>query len=168
MKLLVCGSRRWGTMPTGIPASLVLAAFDNAHAERARVRVEIIALAPTELIHGAAAGADTVAAAIAITDNLAKIVRPFPADWAGDGKSAGPRRNARMLAEGRPDRGLAFGALWWNDPGEWMRRGARIRKTGTGDMVHRMLAARLPVRWIATAGAEAVDLTEMPPPTGDA
>ncbi len=157
MKLLVCGSRKWtGHM------------MDIARELRDLPRGTVI-------IHGACSRrVDDLEVSV---DMLADLVadrcgfprEPYPVDHALDGPwpGAGPRRNARMLAEGRPDRGLAFGALWRNDPGEWMRRGARIRKTGTGDMVHRMLAARLPVRWIATAGAEAVDLTEMPPPTGE-
>lgn len=32
----------------------------------------------------------------------------YPADWRRDGKSAGYRRNRRMLSEGRPDLVIAF------------------------------------------------------------
>lgn len=35
-------------------------------------------------------------------------VLPFPADWVGDGMGAGPRRNLKMLCEGRPDVVVAF------------------------------------------------------------
>lgn len=35
-------------------------------------------------------------------------VLSFPADWAGDGMGAGPRRNLKMLCEGRPDVVVAF------------------------------------------------------------
>lgn len=58
------------------------------------------------LIHGAYRGADTLA------DTWAKSrgvpVLPFPADWQTYGNSAGPLRNARMLAEGKPTLVIAF------------------------------------------------------------
>lgn len=76
-----------------------------------------------------------------------------------------------MLVGGHPDRGLAFGPLWkpYNgkpdplfesligEPIQW-------KTSGTGDMVSRMLLARLPVRWVANPGAPAVDLVAMPEP----
>lgn len=52
----------------------------------------------------------------------------FAADWS-QGKKAGPLRNARMLAEGKPDVVVAF-------PGG----------RGTEDMVARARAAGVPVR----------------------
>ena len=64
-------------------------------------------------------------------------------------------RNSRMLRESKPDRGLAFGALWKQGMGMW-------RKSGTGDMVSKMLGVGLPVRWVATPEAKHVDLTVMP------
>lgn len=152
MRLLVCGSRTW--------------------TDEESVRREIVRLAPTHVIHGAAKGADSVAAYVATMWACAVgaglIVEPYPADWERDGKAAGPIRNARMLRDGKPTHGLAFGPLWrakevYTSPHHpeqaWKR-------TGTGDMVSRMLAARLPVRWVASPDAPAVDLTEMPPPPG--
>lgn len=110
------------------------------------------------IIHGAAKGADHIADICAFGKWLST---PYPADWNRDGKAAGPIRNARMLKDGKPDRGLAFGVLW--KPGRRVVvRGKPFVRTGTGDMVHRMLAAGLPVRWVASPDAEAVDLTEMP------
>lgn len=50
--------------------------------------------------------------------------RRYPAQWSLHGRSAGPRRNQRMLDEGRPDLVLAF-------------PGAR----GTADLVRRAQAA---------------------------
>ena len=38
------------------------------------------------------------------------------------------------------------------------------KRTGTGDMVSRMLRAGIPVRWVAAPGAEAVDLASFPEP----
>lgn len=52
----------------------------------------------------------------------------FRADWEQCGRQAGPLRNARMLAEGRPDAVIAF-------PGG----------KGTADMVRKARAAGLPV-----------------------
>lgn len=64
--------------------------------------------AGTVVIHGAARGADTLAARAAY--QLGFDVRAYPADWERYGRSAGPRRNAIMLREGKPDAVLAFHA----------------------------------------------------------
>lgn len=145
MRLLVCGSRTW--------------------IDRDVIRREIGRIAPSEVIHGAAPGADTIAAGEAVVWAIAEergiIVTPYPADWHHDGKAAGPIRNARMLAEGKPDRSLAFGALWKRVEA---MGGSMTRVTGTGDMVRRMLAAGVPVRWVASPDVAAVDLTAMPDP----
>jgi len=143
MRLLVCGFRAWSDV--------------------ARVEAELALLAPEVVIHGAAQGADAIAHRYARDHGIGPV--PYPADWATDGRAAGPKRNARMLAEGKPDRGLAFGALWKRD-GRTPIRGhlAGWAKTGTGDMVLRMLAAGVPVRWIEAPDTPAVDLTTMPGP----
>lgn len=57
------------------------------------------------LIHGAARGADSLAGAAANT--LGVPVAEYPANWARDGLSAGPRRNELMLRQ-RPDMVLWF------------------------------------------------------------
>lgn len=122
-----------------------------------------MALRPTFVIHGAATGADLLAGGWAHAHGV--FEEAYPADWS-QGKSAGPRRNARMLAEGKPDRGLAFGALWKRatlPPHTWPNN-ETWKRTGTGDMVKRMLDAGIPVRWLETPGRPAIDLTEMPGP----
>lgn len=153
MRLLVCGSRNW-------PGE------DGYY----RVADEIRDLAPSLVMHGGAKGADECADLWCRTPPAPVPLLVFRADWHHNGKSAGPLRNARMLRDGKPDRGLAFGALYretnirtadGRDP-----RGPGWPTTGTGDMVQRMLRAGLPVRWVATPDAVAVDLTEMPAPTG--
>lgn len=58
------------------------------------------------LIHGGARGADEGAARWGESEGIK--VLSFPADWKKHGKSAGPRRNARMLREGHPDVVIAF------------------------------------------------------------
>lgn len=153
-RLLVCGNRDF---------------FDAA-----RIAREIEALAPLFVIHGAAPGADTHAGIEAMV--LGCHVLTFPVDHAIDGPwpGAGPRRNARMLRDSKPDRGLAFGALWkrdgrMNDPEAQapLWKGARSggwKTTGAGGMVSLMLAAGLPVRWIASPNADAIDLDGMPGP----
>jgi hypothetical protein len=83
------------------------------------------------VIHGAATGADTEAMIWAQTPRITgrKILHaPFVADWRQYGNAAGPIRNARMIAEGKPDLGLAF-------PGG----------RGTADCVKQMRAAGIEV-----------------------
>jgi ABC-type Fe3+-hydroxamate transport system substrate-binding protein len=77
------------------------------------------------LIHGAATGADTLAARAA--EKLGWTVRPYPVtpeDWARYGRRAGPIRNSAMLKDSKPDLVIAF-------PGG----------TGTADMVKKAKAA---------------------------
>lgn len=147
MRLLVCGSREW--------------------TDEVSVRREIARLSPDYVIHGAAKGADSVAAYVAtmwaVAEGRGLTVVPCPADWARYPRAAGIIRNRTMLENERPDRGLAFGALWRKDqsrlivkaPGGW-------RLTGTGDMVSRMLTAGLPVRWVSSPSHSGIDLAEMP------
>lgn len=86
MMVLVCGSRDWA----------------DIHA----VRIRLIALPPdTHIIHGAARGADTVAAWLA--EDFGFTVHAYPADWERHGKRAGFLRNLQML-EQEPDLVIAF------------------------------------------------------------
>ena len=48
---------------------------------------------PILLRHGDARGADRMAAEVA--NRWGWTVEAYPADWGGDGKAAGPKRNAR-------------------------------------------------------------------------
>ncbi len=83
--VLVCGSRTW--------------------TDRHAILDALLCRAPREVIHGAAPGADRIAADIA---RLYLInARAFPADWAKHGKRAGILRNLAMLDE-RPDLVIAF------------------------------------------------------------
>jgi hypothetical protein len=109
-------------------------------------------------MHGGAQGADDCADEWGRIPWLNVEILRFRANWHDEGLAAGPIRNARMLADGKPDRGIAFGALWRFDH----LKTKKWKRTGTGDMVARMLAARLPVRWIATPEALAIDLVQMP------
>ena len=58
------------------------------------------------IIEGDARGADRIAGYWARRNRIDNL--KFPADWAKDGRAAGPIRNARMLREGKPDLVIAF------------------------------------------------------------
>jgi hypothetical protein len=110
MKVLVCGGRDFSDW------ELVYRTLDNVHAK-----------SPIKcVIHGAARGADSLAADWAHSRLVP--ARAFPADWKTDGRAAGPIRNQRMLVEGKPDSVIAF-------PGG----------RGTADMIKRAESAGLPV-----------------------
>jgi len=79
----------------------------------------------TQVIHGAASGADTLANTWALQKKVP--VESCPADWARYGRAAGPVRNKEMLEAG-PDLVVAF-------PGG----------KGTADMVKRARKAGLEV-----------------------
>lgn len=58
------------------------------------------------VIEGGASGADALACRWAISRGVP--IETFRADWVRYGRSAGPRRNAQMLLEGKPDLVIAF------------------------------------------------------------
>lgn len=60
----------------------------------------------TSLIHGGASGADRGAARWGQSEGIR--VTAYPANWRKHGKAAGPIRNTRMLAEGKPELVIAF------------------------------------------------------------
>ncbi len=109
MRVLVCGGRN----------------FLN----RVAVYTELDRLKPSVVIHGAALGADGLAADWCATNNVP--TEPYYPEWGKWGKAAGPIRNQRMIDEGKPDLVLAFS-------------GGR----GTADMVYRADKAGIPVRSI--------------------
>lgn len=78
-RLIVCGSRNWDDPK---PIAWVIAGM----CER---------LGPLTVVHGAARGADDLAGVVARKFGL--LEEPHPADWRGQGKMAGPRRNRLML-----------------------------------------------------------------------
>jgi hypothetical protein len=93
MKVLVCGSRTFDDMDVlwGVLYGLRRNGPDRSF---------------TELIHGAAQGADRLAGKFGrFYDEIR--VRPFPADWGTHGKAAGPIRNQAMLDE-HPNLVVAF------------------------------------------------------------
>jgi len=87
MRIIVCGGRNFNS-----PALM-----DNV--------LSSLNPAPTEIIHGAAKGADTLANKWGIKNGITTI--PIPAEWDLHGKSAGPIRN-RKMAEMNPALVVAF------------------------------------------------------------
>lgn len=126
MRLLVCGNRDWTCVETIVAwlRPLILLAERRGDG--------------FVLIHGGATGVDCAAGELAT--GYGCTVEEYPADWQRWGDSAGPRRNAEMATKAI-DRGLAFGVL---------ARGGR--KTGTGDMVGRLVAAGVPVTIVPRLG----------------
>lgn len=80
------------------------------------------------ICHGAAAGADTIAAEVA--EELGIPSFAYPAKWREQGRAAGPIRNQYMLDDFKPDLVLAFPM-----PGS----------VGTVDMMKRAEKAGIPV-----------------------
>lgn len=109
MKVLVCGGRNFDNI------AFIWRTLDRLHEDTPI----------SELIHGGARGADTIAGDWAKTKPVKRWI--CKADWEKHGKSAGTRRNARML-EWEPDLVVAF-------PGG----------RGTADMVRRSKEAGVKV-----------------------
>lgn len=116
MRILVTGDRNWS---------------DRDAIERALRRCPD---GPHILVHGAARGADRIAAEVA--QALGWAVEAFPANWEKHGKAAGPIRNRQMLNEGTPQLVIAF----HND---------LANSKGTADMVRVAEKAGVPVVKVA-------------------
>lgn len=102
MILLCCGSRHWTSR------DVIFAKLQEIDQTVYYKHVPMTGRI-TLLIHGAAKGADTIADEWAAQRNVRRA--PFPAIWERDGKydpGAGPKRNQRMLVEGKPDLVVAF------------------------------------------------------------
>lgn len=89
-RVLICGGRDYNNVES------LNAVLDAAHYANPIVC----------LIHGAARGADMLAADWALSHGV--LCSAYPADWERDGKAAGPIRNRRMLELGKPHLVLAF------------------------------------------------------------
>lgn len=90
MRALVCGGRGFGN------DTLLFATLNNLHRHRPI----------TALIHGGATGADRMASHWAVDKGIPHL--RFLPNWKKHGKAAGPIRNARMIAEGKPELVIAF------------------------------------------------------------
>lgn len=119
MRVLVCGGRTYRK------GAVVFMVLDALHREVPIAR----------LIHGGAAGADTLGGFWAERNRVPAAV--YHADWQAHGKGAGFRRNQLMLEEGQPDLVVAF-------PGN----------RGTADMIKRAKAAGVMVMEVNEAFIE--------------
>lgn len=91
MRVLVCGGRNFND-------ALTLGSWlGGVHKNNGPI---------TLLIEGGANGADYMARKFAEWQGIP--VKTFAADWAVEGRGAGPIRNKRMLDEGKPDLVVAF------------------------------------------------------------
>jgi hypothetical protein len=92
MRILVCGGREFEDADH-------LEAFLDAFHQGPRGPI-------TFVIHGGARGADTLAGEWARLRGISCTA--YEANWALEGRAAGPIRNKRMLDEGIPDLVIAF------------------------------------------------------------
>jgi hypothetical protein len=138
LRLLVCGSRTW------TDSVLLAHAVEQVVADHGQDRAGVV------LIEGDARGADRLAGALAKARGWELEV--YAADWQRHGRTAGMRRNAWMLREGRPERVIAF-----SDD--------LTASRGTADMVRRAHSTGLPVLVVSHApttpgGGDALDATD--------
>ena len=160
---MVASGTRWDTaaalaIPEGLPARqlTVLVTGGRGFSDGEAVRQVLDHIANTaglaRVVHGAAKGADSLANDYARDKGI--DVAAHPAQWDRFGNAAGPRRNAEMLEQEKPDLVIAFS-------------GGR----GTADMTRRAREAGVPVLDVPlreqtreqTVLASLAD--EMPPPT---
>ena len=117
LRVLVCGGRHYSGRQR------VFAALDELHDDKGVCLI----------IEGGATGADFLAREWAMARGVP--FKTYDAEWTTYGKPAGPIRNAKMLADGKPDMVLAF-------PGN----------RGTADMIAQATRAGVPaIRSIANA-----------------
>lgn len=114
MRVLVCGGRDYADQ-----------AYVNAVLDYSAAQAKLVGDPIDAIIHGGAPGADSLAHEWAESRGVEAVV--FKADWS-QGRKAGPLRNSKMLAEGKPDALIAF-------PGG----------RGTADMVAKARAAGVPL-----------------------
>lgn len=128
MRVLICGDRNYDDYES---MATILSAIQVTH--------DVFDV----VIHGAAQGADHLADTYARRHNIPVLA--FPADWKAHGRSAGPRRNKQMLAEGKPDVVIAF-------PGNSGTRNMIAQAEEAGIVIYKILVASQDKRtWTLTA-----------------
>lgn len=109
MKVLVCGGRTFG-VPVVRDPSDEARANKQAADERALMKHVLDKVHAecniTLIIQGEAKGADSYAKEWALSRGIHVLC--FPAQWARDGRKAGPLRNQEMLDRGKPELVVAF------------------------------------------------------------
>ena len=154
LTVLVCGDRHWsdgllilrtlqslGTEVPKRPPAEPVPQSSGLFPGEAGSSVRTLQAIPgvSRVIHGGCRGADLLGGWAA--RRLGIPVDAFPADWAGEGRAAGPLRNARMLAQGRPGLVLAF-------------HDRLSESRGTRDMLVRAGEARVAIRVVSHARPE--------------
>lgn len=122
MKVLVFGGRTYGRPLEGKPAGVTIG-------EQQRLFYTLHGQYITEIIHGGAPGADSLAGQWARANAIKETC--VKADWDKHGRAAGPIRNSEMLKLS-PDKAFGF-------PGG----------KGTADMVRKVRAAGIPLEVIS-------------------
>jgi len=103
-RVLVCGGRDYGTRVTEEGYTVInREEVENLNSTLDALKEEFSELV---IIQGEAKGADSLARDWAHRNSIMTL--SFPANWKAFGKSAGYRRNAQMLEEGKPELVLAF------------------------------------------------------------
>lgn len=132
MRVIVCGDRHWGVIEDTASDADTIRAMSQRRMVIARIEELSRSTAHVQVIVGGAKGADLCAEAAARALHL--DVRVVKAQWHKHGKSAGPRRNQKML-DLNPDLVIAF------------HQDLRTSK-GTRDMVLRAEKAGVPTEVI--------------------
>jgi hypothetical protein len=125
IRALLCGSRDWDKP---VPIDVIVGGLARVYGPE-----------KVTIIEGQARGADLMAAGAAMRHGVDH--EPFPADWKGHGKAAGPIRNRLMLTEGKPDVVFAF-----KDDFDWT-----LERGGTENMVRIAKEAGVPVYVVSRA-----------------
>jgi hypothetical protein len=128
VRLLVFGSRTWEDRDA---VNVVLSGFAEL----------VMGFADADglvIIEGGAPGADRFAGVWADARGLPDDLHErYAADWDRYGDAAGPVRNARMLAEGKPDRAVGFV--------DGLLPDGRPNSRGSRDMYDRLVKAGIPI-----------------------
>jgi len=122
VKVLVTGDRNWTDEDLLAQA---LSAIGHLHPSNVMV------------VHGGAAGADSLAGKVA--NRLGMATHVYEAEWDRYGRAAGPKRNQTMISE-NPDISLAL-----------VVHDNLANSRGTADCLRRILKAKIPVRYITHA-----------------
>ena len=103
-RVLVCGGRKYGTRITEDG----YLAINKAQVDLLNTTLDNLLLEFKNLIiiQGEAKGADSLAKDWAFRNKVQTL--SFPANWKIHGKSAGFKRNAQMLEDGKPELVVAF------------------------------------------------------------
>lgn len=127
MRILICGGRDYGE---GEERKHERAQFVEAFIKLVEKHGDNLVI----INGGCPTGADKLARGLALDSEL--DCETYPARWKKAGKSAGPRRNQRMIDQAHPQAAVAF-------PGG----------DGTADMVRRLRTTGIPV-WIPYGGVQ--------------